>query len=931
VPGDQMPGNQAPEDQTPGDQAPEVQAPEVQAGGDGMQPDSAQLAHLRAENARLQARLRHAEASAASQAMRADGWSWQAEARAKQMVIMRASLFWRLTLPLRLAVVLARGLPATSNEGRAIRLALEILRRDGIAAAVAAWRLWRKRQLRGGMAVAAEVALPAPVVGEAPALSMAPSVLIVAELSVAQCAKYRVWQKQEHFGRLGVASRVVNWRNTEDCYSAAATATQAIFYRVPATPEMLALMAHLRRLGVPFAWEVDDLIFDQALYRQNSNLADLDTALQKNLLDGVMLYREALLACGRGIASTAELAQAMREAGVADVAVVENALDDETLALAGTIRGSHVPHDGILVTYGSGTKTHDTDFRQASAALLRLLRARPEVRLRVIGELNLPAEFEAVATRVERLGPMPYARYLTLLGESDINLAPLEPGVFNDAKSNIKFLEAAILGVPSVCSPRAQFAAVVRDGESGFLADDEAAWFAALEALAGDAGLRRRLGETAMQDAVRRYAPDAVARDQVAPLLAPAPSRAPGRLRVLMANVFYAPRSYGGATIVVEEMVRRLKAMPDTDIAVVTSLGQDVSLQVPTRTMQDGVTVFALPTHDGDMIAAYDDPGNGDAFGHILDALRPDIVHLHSVQSLSASLATACRDRGVPYVITLHDPWWLCVRQFMVREDGNYCFQKRIDLHVCEACVPGVRHVRQRLRLLRDALDGAALLLSPSAAHRELYLAQGIAPERIVVAPNGVRLPSGPALRTKSSRLRFGYVGGNEKVKGYRQVKAAFAALDRNDWDLILVDNTLNLGFSSIDEEDWRLQGTVRIVPAYGQDTMEAFFAGIDVLLFPSQWKESFGLTVREALARDVWVIATEGGGPADAIVDGVNGTLIPLDGRHEKLQAAIQGLLDAPGRLADYRNPHKQDIIGYDTQAVLLRALLERVAAEAA
>ncbi len=152
--------------------------------------------------------------------------------------------------------------------------------------------------------------------------------------------------------------------------------------------------------------------------------------------------------------------------------------------------------------------------------------------------------------------------------------------------------------------------------------------------------------------------------------------------------------------------------------------------------------------------------------------------------------------------------------------------------------------------------------------------------------------------------------------------------MDRDDWELVLVDNTLNLGFASIDPGDWRGRGTVRIVPAYAQDTMDEFFAGIDVLLFPSQWKESFGLTVREALARDVWVIATEGGGPADAIIDGVNGTLIPLDGRHEFLLRAMRDLLENRARLDGYRNPRKQDIAGYDTQATQLRGLLAQVAA---
>jgi glycosyltransferase involved in cell wall biosynthesis len=890
----------------------------------------ARIRQLEAENARLAAQARMAELSAQSQALRAHAWRWQAADLRHQMAVMRRSLIWRLTLPLRLALVLARGVPRQSAEGALIRRAAAIARRDGLGAAIAAGRrfLARDRAARGAVAGGAAVAAPAaPAAPMGAAMSMAPAVLIVAELSVPQCAKYRVWQKQAHFQHLGVPCRVIDWHDIDACFSAAATATQAILYRVPGTPEMLALIDTLRGLGVPFAWEVDDLIFDEDLYRRNSNLADLDPGLRRELLAGVALYRRALLACGRGIASTPELAAAMRGAGVAEVAVVENALDQETLDLAAAIRAARAPHDGVLITYGSGTKTHDTDFLQAAPALLRLLRARPEVRLRIVGELTLPAAFDMMAERIERVAPVPYARYLALLGESDISIAPLEPSLFNDAKSNIKFLEASILGVPSVCSPRAQFSAMIRDGGNGFLADTDEAWFAALDALAGDAARREAMGRAALADTMRRYAPEAVARDQVAPLLARVAPRDPAKLRVLLANIFYAPRSYGGATIVVEEMARRLHAMPDTEVAVVTSLGE-APREAVTRRVQDGITVFALPVAGGDVIAEYDDPRAGAAFGRILDALQPDVVHLHSIQMLSASLVSACRARGIAVVITLHDPWWLCARQFMVRADGRYCFQTRIDLHVCENCLPGEHHLGQRLALLRDALDSASLLLSPSAAHRELYLAQGIAPERIVVAPNGVRLPAAPVARRPGARLRFGYVGGNEKVKGYGLVQQAFTALARDDWELVLVDNTRNLGFSSIDAAEWSVQGGLRIVPAYTQDTMEAFFAGIDVLLFPSQWKESFGLTVREALARDVWVIATEGGGPADAIAHGVNGTLIPLDGQYRTLLAAVTALLDDPGRLAGFRNPHGRDIIGYDTQAAQLRALLGQVAA---
>ena len=59
---------------------------------------------------------------------------------------------------------------------------------------------------------------------------------------------------------------------------------------------------------------------------------------------------------------------------------------------------------------------------------------------------------------------------------------------------------------------------------------------------------------------------------------------------------------------------------------------------------------------------------------------------------------------------------------------------------------------------------------------------------------------------------------------------------------------------------------------------MDEFFNSIDVLLYPTQSKESFGLTVREALIRNVWVITSDAGGAVEDIIPGENGFIIPFN-----------------------------------------------------
>lgn len=380
-------------------------------------------------------------------------------------------------------------------------------------------------------------------------------VLILAEASIPQCLRYRVLQKVQLFTHLGVPCTWLPWQQIEPARAALQTHSLLIIYRVPATEHVRDLLEEAHRLGLPTWWEVDDLVFDRPLLASSETLLRLDRTTYEGLLRGADLYRATMLACSAAIASTEGLAQAMRLAGVERVGVVENALDAHTLALAEQLLAERAAPNAnanaravasaepgpepVRILYGSGTNTHDVDVEQAAGALLRLLHDCPTLVFQLVGPVKLPAAFErlepAVAARVQRLEGLPYADYLRLLAAADISIAPLEPGVFNDAKSSIKFLEAAVVGVPSVCSPSAAFCAAIRSGEDGWLCSTPEEWYAALHRLVNDAALRRRIGATARRRVLRRWAPEAVAREQLAPLLAPLQAQAAAtRARLLL-------------------------------------------------------------------------------------------------------------------------------------------------------------------------------------------------------------------------------------------------------------------------------------------------------------------------------------------------------------------------------------------------------------
>ena len=57
-----------------------------------------------------------------------------------------------------------------------------------------------------------------------------------------------------------------------------------------------------------------------------------------------------------------------------------------------------------------------------------------------------------------------YATYVQRLGEADIGLAALEPGLHTDAKSAIRWMEFSLCGLASVLSPTATYTALLEDG-----------------------------------------------------------------------------------------------------------------------------------------------------------------------------------------------------------------------------------------------------------------------------------------------------------------------------------------------------------------------------------------------------------------------------------------------------------------------------------
>jgi glycosyltransferase involved in cell wall biosynthesis len=301
------------------------------------------------------------------------------------------------------------------------------------------------------------------------------------------------------------------------------------------------------------------------------------------------------------------------------------------------------------------------------------------------------------------------------------------------------------------------------------------------------------------------------------------------------------------------------------------------------------VTSLSVPVRP-DFDWEYRDDTVKEIFGKYLAFQRPDLIHFHSIQRLTASTLEAARQLGIPYVVTVHDAWWISDYQFLVDEDDRLCDVQQNDPLVVLRSTRDLNATLGRARYLRQQLSAAQFVLAVSDFQAELYKQNGIG--NITVNKNGVAekkwLPRSPG---RNGKVRLGYLGGVAAHKGYYLLKEAIEQAGLIGSELTLVD--YDLKGKRPKKTSWG-QTDVTSIPPLTMDRMPEFYSTTDVLVAPSIWPESFGLITREAKLAGVWVVAANSGGLAEDVDEGIDGNVFEA-GKTEALAQILSRIDQNP------------------------------------
>lgn len=695
--------------------------------------------------------------------------------------------------------------------------------------------------------------------------------------SLSQCKLYRITQKIDQLGAVDQQVDVFALSQAQEFGRRISLYDIAIIYRAPATPEVIDVLGLARKFGVTTFYDIDDLIFDDRCYPPSrAALEGMVTPSEyAGLVTGRALFREAMALCDFGIASTppiqAVMASVVRRGrcflsrnalGRSHLhelkRIAETGRDDRT------DRSTHGADQPFVFFYGSGSRSHNENFAIMAPALAKVMRNHPHTRLRVFGPVELGKVFDGLESRIERLGfTTDLGAYWKALTSADVNLAPLTPGAFNDGKSEIKWMEAAMLGVPSVVSASAVYDELIVNGQDGWIARAPKDWLAILDQLVrqpqsgvGAAARARVLTEYDLREGGENLL--AIVREGLSEISAGVPA-VPRKPRLLVVNIFYPPEFIGGATRVVEQVVADIVATHSAifDIEVLCGREPDGKPGFADRYTWHGVPVTTLaPFTDGDAIERSVDTAT--FFEGYLDLVQPDIIHFHCIQRLTASLVDVAADRAIPFIVTVHDGWWISDRQFLVDEGGTPVYES------------GDWGDPRRLDRLRGALARARATVAVSRSQEQLYRSRGIA--NVITIGNGSDALCGVSPAPVDGPVWLGLLGGLGLAKGADLLQQALTRRRFGNLRFLVVDHRMLEGTART--ELWG-SNEVEIVGKASFANVARVYSRLHVVLAISVCVESFGLVAREARRLGRWVIASDRGGIGEDVIEGEDGFVI--------------------------------------------------------
>lgn len=249
-----------------------------------------------------------------------------------------------------------------------------------------------------------------------------------------------------------------------------------VVFQRPLTDTLAGAVPILQAKGVRVVVEIDDDF--EAISPRNVSWASVDPA--KHPRRNRDHLRRACEAADMVVCSTPALAE--RYARHGRVRVVRNRVPRWYLHI------EREEHDGVFVGWSGSMETHPDDLQVTGGGVARAV-AMTGATFAVIGTGRGVQRALGLASPPPACGWVSLGKYPYALAQLDIGIVPLEESPFNQAKSALKMMEMAAVGVVPIVSPTDENVRMTKLGV-GMTAGNPRAWSGLIKGLVNDPDLR---------------------------------------------------------------------------------------------------------------------------------------------------------------------------------------------------------------------------------------------------------------------------------------------------------------------------------------------------------------------------------------------------------------------------------------------------------
>ena len=276
-----------------------------------------------------------------------------------------------------------------------------------------------------------------------------------------------------------------------------------VFFRCPITDTIRDFITKAKMQNKVIFYDIDDLVFDKEYTKTIKHLNNMSKEELDLYYNGITRMGETLKLCDYAITTTPTLANELKKY-VKEVFINRNVASEKMAELSIRATKNRVKDDSkVVIGYLSGSITHNADFELVLPTITEIMKKYAHVYLKVVGILDLPEELKPFSERILKEPFVSWKKLPDIVASLDINLAPLEDSLFNRAKSENKWVKAALCKVPTVASDIGAFQEMIVDGKDGFLCKNEKDWFSILDKLIVNKELRKKIGEEAYSRVIK--------------------------------------------------------------------------------------------------------------------------------------------------------------------------------------------------------------------------------------------------------------------------------------------------------------------------------------------------------------------------------------------------------------------------------------------